>query len=114
MPVDLYYDTSDPYALGVVFQQEHGQLRWIFSRELLADGLPGAAGEGDVRLGLSDANLLTMMIELSSPNGAASFEASAFGLAQFVDRTFDLVPAGREAQWLDFDGQLAELMSAAD
>jgi hypothetical protein len=58
----------------------------MFGRDLLADGLLAPTGEGDVRV---------------SP--------AAQELAAFLDSTYDLVLAGEESSWFDFDHEMEKL-----
>ena len=51
MQVALRYDTRDPYAIIAAFRTGRaGWVEWVFSRDLLADGLIADAGDGDVRI----------------------------------------------------------------
>jgi hypothetical protein len=105
---DLSYDTHDPYAVAADFHTGRGPVHWIFARSLLADGLIGAAGLGDLRI--TPATDPTLVIfELTSPGGTATLEASAQELATFLDRTYDHVPPSQEHAWFDFDHELSKL-----
>jgi hypothetical protein len=52
-------------------------------------------------------------IAMSSPFGQAQFEASARAVGEFLQRTYQLVPAGHESGYLDFDAELTDLLSQA-
>lgn len=106
---DLEYTSADPYAVAVVLHAGTGPVRWTFGRDLLADGLLAAAGEGDVVI-TPAADQALVVIVLSSPDGAAVLEAPAHELAAFLDRTYQAVPAGQESAWIDFDDELAKLV----
>ena len=54
-----------------------------------------------------------MNIAMTSPFGAARFEVSARAIADFLERTYKLVPAGHESGHLDLDAELTELLSQA-
>jgi hypothetical protein len=97
--VELRYDTKDPYAVVAAFRTGRaGWVEWVFARDLLADGLIADAGDGDVRIRPAADDPEVVVIELSSPSGHAMFEASAQELADFLDRTYDVVvPAEPEA-----------------
>ena len=48
-------------------------------------------------------------IELTSPFGQALFEVRASDIAEFLARTYLLVPAGTEASRIDIDAELTSL-----
>jgi hypothetical protein len=52
-------------------------------------------------------------IAMSSPFGHAQFEISAPAIGAFLERTYQVVPAGQESGYLDFDAELTELLSQA-
>lgn len=110
--VELRYDTRDPYAVVAAFRTgKAGWVEWVFARDLLADGLIAAAGEGDVRIRPSSDDPEVVMVELSSPSGHAVFEASAQEFADFLDRTYDVVLPGNEHLWVDVDEALSQMIS---
>ncbi|WP_158889637.1 SsgA family sporulation/cell division regulator [Amycolatopsis anabasis] len=106
--VDLIYDTRDPFAVVAAFHSGRGTVHWIFARDLLADGLLGPTGEGDLRISPATDPAL-VLVELTTPDGAAVLEAPAQELAEFLDRTYQEVPVGEEHEWFDFDTELAKL-----
>ncbi|MDX3191513.1 SsgA family sporulation/cell division regulator [Streptomyces sp. MN03-5084-2B] len=108
VPAELEYDTRDPYAVAVVLHAGASAVRWLFGRDLLADGLLARCGDGDVRIGPADDPAL-VVVELTSPDGAAVLEAPAKEIAAFLDRTYDVVPADSESDWFDFAEELAKL-----
>src|ERR1700731_4290087 len=85
----LFYSGDDPYAVRMAFHVGTDEpVEWIFARDLLAAGMAGSAGEGDVRAwpssrdgdgdgeGESESDGETVLnIVLSSPFGQAHFEA---------------------------------------
>ena len=52
-------------------------------------------------------------IELSSPFGRAHFEASAEAMSAFLQRTYQIVPAGRESDHIDIGAELDDLLGPA-
>ena len=50
---------------------------------------------------------------MTSPFGHAQFEAPAAAVASFLRRTYQIVPAGQESLFIDFDAELTELLSQA-
>lgn len=113
--VGLHYSTKDPYAVKMAFDAGTGEpVEWAFSRDLLAAALHRREGIGDVRVwpsAPSAGGKKILNIMLGPPGGWARFEASAAGIETFLDRTFELVPAGQESDCLDLDAELAELLS---
>jgi hypothetical protein len=123
----LYYSRRDPYAVRMAFHVGTDEpVEWIFARDLLAAGMQGRQGEGDVHVWPSarsceDADSLEVIeaadtaevavlnIELSSPFGQALFEAPARALSAFLRRTYQIVPAGRESDFVDVDAELNDL-----
>ncbi len=74
------------------------------------DGLIADAGDGDVRIRPVIDEPEIVVIELSSPSGHAMFEASAQELAEFLDRTYDVVMPGNENLWVNVDDALTHLI----
>lgn len=106
------YAASDPYALRVAFHVGNDEpVEWIFARELLTLGMARMVGDGDVQVwpGPADGNRL-LHIGLSSPFGDALFEAPLAPLADFLHRTFEIVPLGRETEFVDIEAELDDLL----
>jgi hypothetical protein len=86
-------------------------VEWIFARDLLAEGLDSVTGDGDVRVWPSAADHRDVLnLALSSPFGEAHFEAPLTALTGFLLRTFEVVPAGREGEFIDIDGELDDML----
>lgn len=104
------YTADDPYAIKVAFHTgEDEPVEWIFARELLTVGIVRPVGEGDVRVWPStDDEERTINIALSSPFGQAQFDASVSPLAEFLHRTYEIVPAGQEADYVDLDSEIQQ------
>ena len=116
----LYYSVSDPYAIRMAFHVGNDEpVEWIFARDLLADGLMAPEGDGDVRVWPSletdpddkeYGRHSVINIELSSPFGEALFEAPSEDIANFLNRTYRIVPMGKENDVIDFDAELHGLL----
>ncbi len=108
----LYYTAGDPYAVRMAFHVgTDDPVEWIFSRDLLTAGLGGPAGEGDVQVWPGeDHGIGVLNIALSSPFGQAHFECPMISIAEFLNRTFGVIAAGRESDFIDVDGELDELL----
>ncbi len=118
----LRYEPSDPLAVEATFRAADESISWVLGRDLLSAGLVAEVGEGDVRVwpagwGSHDAvapdedgGPALVMIELSSPDGRATLAVGADDLQAFLARTFEVVPQGAEADYLDLDAVLAQLL----
>ncbi|MFB4313952.1 SsgA family sporulation/cell division regulator [Actinomadura sp. 21ATH] len=105
------YTADDPYAIRMAFYVgEDEPVEWIFARELLTVGIVRKVGDGDVEVWPSGTDDDTLNLALSSPFGNALFEAPLTALAEFLHRTHELVPAGREAEYIDIDTELQNLL----
>jgi hypothetical protein len=108
----LWYSTDDPYAIRMAFHVGTDEpVEWIFSRELLSAGMDGPAGDGDVHVWPgTDHGLGVLNVALSSPFGHAHFEAPISAIADFLTRTFTVIPAGHESTFINIDSELDELL----
>ncbi|MFG2138781.1 SsgA family sporulation/cell division regulator [Streptomyces sp. NPDC048650] len=98
IPVQLDFDIADPFAVRFTFDLPGDMpVTWVFSRELLLDGLSRASGEGDVHIEPSTGEHLgDVFINLQVGSERALFRAGAPPLVAFLDRTDRLVPLGEE------------------
>jgi hypothetical protein len=112
MAAELRYDTGDPYAVHATFRADDSQVTWVLARELLMTGLQAASGLGDVQVMPSEEHPESVvLIKLSSPDGVAVLAANAADLRGFLLRTCDQVPPGAEAEFLELDIKLAQLLA---
>jgi len=126
----LYYSGSDPYAVRMAFHVGTDEpVEWIFARDLLAAGIESRQGEGDVQVwpspmscaetdelaatGAPEPGGKILNIELSSPFGQAHFEAPAQAMSAFLQRTYQIVPAGKESRHIDIETELNDLLRDA-
>jgi hypothetical protein len=119
------YSGQDPYAVTMSLHVGADEtVKWSFCRELLAAALLAPAGIGDVKAWPAAASAATaedgagagekiINIALESPDGCARFEAGAAGIEEFLARTYEVVPAGRESGYLNIDAGIAELLTQA-
>jgi hypothetical protein len=123
----LHYTRQDPYAVKMAFHVGTGEpVEWTLARELLAAALHSREGIGDVQVwpsvassdpeagmeGVASGHGI-VNIAMTSPFGHAQFEAPAHAIAAFLRRTYQIVPEGEETNYIDFDAELAELLSEA-
>ncbi|GAA3970580.1 SsgA family sporulation/cell division regulator [Actinomadura viridis] len=107
----LEYAADDPYAIRMAFYVgEDEPVEWIFARELLTVGIVREVGDGDVEVRPAGAGEDILHIALSSPFGNALFEVPLSPLADFLHRTYEMVPAGRETEFIDIDVELENLL----
>ncbi|MBV9382516.1 MAG: SsgA family sporulation/cell division regulator [Streptosporangiaceae bacterium] len=123
----LYYSGDDPYAIRIAFHVGLDEpVEWIFARELLASGITSRQGLGDVQVWPSAATAAAggeaagagagqevLNIELSSPFGQAHFEAPIPDISDFLRRTYEIVPAGKESDFVDVEAELSDLLRQA-
>src|ERR671915_347100 len=90
----LEYAADDPYAIRMAFYVgEDEPVEWIFARELLTVGVVRKVGDGDVEVWPAEPDGHHVInIALSSPFGDALFEAPLAPLADFLYRTYEIVP----------------------
>lgn len=118
----MYYSGTDPYAVRMAFHVGTDEpVEWIFARDLLAAGIEARQGEGDVQVWPSPTSCAetealvgpVLNIELSSPFGQAHFEAPAEAMSAFLRRTYQIVPAGKESDFVDLEAELNDLLRNA-
>ncbi|RZQ64209.1 SsgA family sporulation/cell division regulator [Amycolatopsis suaedae] len=102
----LSYRASDPWAVRLAVHTDAGWVGWSFARSLLADGLNGRAGEGDVTVFPHRHGEPFVHVILSSPTGTASLRFDRAGVEAFLDRADKAVPEGTEASHVDWTREL--------
>jgi hypothetical protein len=112
IPVELRYETCDPYAIRLTFHLPgDAPVTWAFGRELLIDGVGRPCGDGDVRVSPAEPDSLgDVLIRLQVGSDQALFRSSTAPLVAFLDRTDKLVPLGQEGAHADFDAHLDEAL----
>ena len=111
---DLVFDPADPYAVTMVFRTGVQEVLWTFGRELLDGGRYEPTGDGDVHVWpcLSSHGSAVVIIELCSPDGELLVQASSRSVDHFVTAMLESVPDGHESSFVDFDDELAQILSA--
>ncbi|MER5664621.1 SsgA family sporulation/cell division regulator [Streptomyces mirabilis] len=115
MTMRLQYEPSDPYAVRAAFAVVGSDetVEWIIGRDLLADGLEGPAGEGDIRVWpAEELDVSDLYILLNPPDGTALLKAPAREIKTFLQETEAVVPRGAEPGRIDSDALLAHLIIA--
>ncbi|MFD9484517.1 SsgA family sporulation/cell division regulator [Streptomyces sp. NPDC059991] len=110
----MTYDSDDPLAVSVDFVCGNGtHTTWTMGRDLVAEGLTSRrpVGMGDVRVWYcGDGGL---RIRLDSDEGSADLLAGLEDVAEFLSRTYQLVPEGSELDGYDVDAVLDLLFAPA-
>jgi hypothetical protein len=113
--VTLRYDSDDPFAVRIGFPPpatlEGTEVYWAFARELLAAGVVGPSGSGDVRVRPHGRE--STVLEFRAPEGTALVELPALEVRRFLWRTELTVPVGLEHLHLDLDRSLDLLLRDA-
>jgi Streptomyces sporulation and cell division protein, SsgA len=116
MAASLSYSSEDPYAMRIAFNDgEDEAVEWTFARDLLSTGIESCEGMGDVRVWPSASSWggvagNVVNIELRAPSGRAHFEAPVEEISEFVRRTYEIVPAGKESDHVNVESELTELL----
>lgn len=105
------YRADQPFTVTAAFQTDRDRwVEWVFSRDLLIEGLEAAAGVGDVRFRpIEEPGLRMLAIEIESPEGYALLEVDLEAVADFLDATEELVAPGAEDEHFDVDALIEEL-----
>jgi hypothetical protein len=113
VPTTLVYSPADPYAVRAVMHTTDGPIEWIFSRDLLHEGLQRPSGVGDLHVapGTDERGRTFLSLELSTPDGNAVLHADIAAMSTFLADTFRAVPLGEESAHLDIDAALALLVA---
>ncbi|BDH52014.1 MULTISPECIES: SsgA family sporulation/cell division regulator [Streptomyces] len=113
IPVELRYETVDPYAVRLTFHLPgDAPVTWVFGRELLVEGVLDAAGDGDVRVcPVGQTATREVHITLQVGSEQALFRVGKAPLLAFLDRTDRLVPLGSERAHADFDSHLDDALN---
>lgn len=108
------FDPQSPLAVGVEFLVAGGpRVAWRIGRDLLRQGLHSVSGLGDVQVWPSHPDVgATARLRLASRDMAALFELPAPALAAWLDRTYELVPAGHELAGIDWDAATTDLLKS--
>jgi hypothetical protein len=115
MGMRMQYTAHDPFAVRALFDPGDGHtapVEWVLSRDLLSEGLQRHAGHGDVRVWPAQGPKQDMLyIALGRPGESALIEVSHQEVELFLRRTESLVPMGTEHEHVQWDAELACLLS---
>jgi hypothetical protein len=111
----LHYDMHDPFAVTVEFRSGVSRISWVFSRDLLAEGLFTQCGDCDVRIWpfVDPIGNAVVVIHLSSPQGEALLQARSSEVCEFIQASRQIVAPGTESDLVDLDSVIANLLGGA-
>ncbi|PSM42904.1 SsgA family sporulation/cell division regulator [Streptomyces dioscori] len=111
---EFRFSQQSPLTVSVEFVVAGGpRVRWRIGRDLLRQGMYSMSGLGDVQMWPSDLEgRSTARLQLSSGDMAALFELPTESLAQWLERTYELVPAGKELDAFDWSFTTADLVQS--
>ncbi|GGQ98649.1 SsgA family sporulation/cell division regulator [Streptomyces flaveolus] len=102
----LSYRTDDPLAVTLVLDTDGERpVRWVFGRDLLAEGMTCASGGGEVTLwpAPGDEEGPSVLCLRVGDARTALFELPVAPVADWLADTYALVPAGSELDGTDWD-----------
>jgi hypothetical protein len=106
--VRMMYDATDPYAVTIDFMNRGDTASWQIARDLLRDGQNEQRGHGDIIVCPSPRRHGTHLeITLRGEKECAQFDIPIKPLTDFLDRTYQLVPSGKESAMLEESLELA-------
>jgi len=115
LDAELRYDPADPFAVSLAIGVECGEpVVWTFARELLAAGVNAPAGEGDITVepdmteGFGGERQLRITL---ATDCMATMLAPTDPVVEFLVETYAVVPTGAELDRVDFDAEIAALLS---
>ncbi|MEV7236758.1 SsgA family sporulation/cell division regulator [Streptomyces sp. NPDC051020] len=111
---EFHFTPKSPLVVCVEFLIEGGpRVLWRIGRDLLQQGLYSISGLGDVQMWPSNLeDRATAWLQLASGDMAALFEMPVAPLAEWLEYTYELVPAGHELARIDWDVATADLLPA--
>ncbi|MFJ5035225.1 SsgA family sporulation/cell division regulator [Streptomyces sp. NPDC088560] len=109
---EFRFDPESPLVVCVELLIEGGlRVMWRIGRDLLQQGLYSVSGLSDVQIWPSHSeDRATALLQLASRDMAALFELPVPPLAEWLEYTYELVPAGHELAEIDWDGATADLL----
>ncbi len=112
VPARFSYSAQEPLSVTAEFKGDGVAVQWVFARDLLKGGTNHPVGDGDVTCWPATiSGDRVICITLRSPSGQALLEAPAAEIDEFLQRAYEVVPAGAESDFLDLDGLIAELLN---
>ncbi len=105
--VEMSYDPADPLAVSLRITGESRADRWVFARDLLADGLRSMVPVGAGAVQVQATSVLTEVSHLGTDGSIETLRLPWWNTREFVRLTHTVVPRGHED--LDIDSWLDDL-----
>jgi len=109
--VTLRYDPEDPFAVTIEAAASEGgttrELHWVFSRDLLADGLRSMVPVGEGRIQVQATSVLTEISYLDEAGACIVLRLPWWNTREFIRLSQVEVPRGQES--CDVDAWVAAL-----
>lgn len=105
--VQLSYDPSDPLAVTVAMAGPQREATWVFSRDLLSDGLRSMVPLGEGRVQVQATSVLTEVSHLEDDGTPVVLRLPWWNTREFVRLSQAAVGRGEEA--CDVDAWVAAL-----
>jgi hypothetical protein len=107
----LQFSSADPLAVLMTIRvRGFDPNTWIFARELLDDGLRRMSGVGAVTVApCPNAPTVLLHVTLRDAVSDAALELRGAVVAEFLSRTYETVPRGREGLFLVVDDDVSAL-----
>jgi hypothetical protein len=109
---EFRFDPESPLIVCVELLIEGGpRVLWRIGRDLLQQGLYSVSGLGDVQIWPTHPeDRATARLQLASGDMAALFELPVPPLVEWLEYTYELVPAGQELSEIDWDVATADML----
>jgi hypothetical protein len=112
LEAELRYDLSDPLAVSLAIGTQCDEpVVWVFARDLLAAGIAGPTGEGDITIEPDNAGDVQEIRITLATDCLATLLAPRDRVVEFLVETFTRVPSGSEFDEVDFDAEIASLLA---
>ena len=110
--VRLTYDVADPFAVTVEVTAASRRMSWVFSRDLLADGLRSMVPLGEGTIQVQATSVLTEISGDDDSGAHVVLRLPWWNTREFVRLSQAEVPRGREE--CDVDSWVAALTAPTD
>jgi hypothetical protein len=109
---EFRFDPRAPLVVSLELLIEGGpRVLWRIGRDLLQQGLYSVSGLGDVQMWPTHSeDRATAWLQLASRDMAALFELPVPPLEEWLECTYELVPAGRELAEIDWEAAATDLL----